>query len=92
MQKYQEKKTGFKSDPWVLYDHKDLYGKGDVGSLRIADYADLDHIKAFVLDQGANVVTLAGTFAAIKKFERTPPLSEFNECSGCQTWVYNPML
>ena len=76
----------------MLYDHKDLFNKGDKGTARISDFASLDNIKGYALDRGYIAITLAGDTINFKDFPRTPDIGEFNECSGCQTWVYSPMF
>jgi hypothetical protein len=77
-------------DQWKVYDRLNLYGRGDVGRIRISDFSDLDAIKAHVLGQGHNVFVLDGEWAYIKSFNYAPQRQEMDGCNGCQTLVYDP--
>jgi len=79
------------SNAWKSYDDLNLYGRGDVGRIRISDFSNLDAIKAHVLGQGHNVFVLDGDYAYVKSFNYAPQREEMdNRCNNCQTWVYDP--
>lgn len=78
------------TDLWKVYDNKDLYGRGDIGRIRISDFSDLDAIKAHVVNQGYNVITFFEEWGYIKNFDYAPTRQEMSDCAGCQTLVYDP--
>ena len=59
-------------DQWKVYDGLDIYGRGDVGRIRISDFSDLDAIKAHVLNQGHNVIVFFEEWGYIKSFNYAP--------------------
>ena len=78
--------TACQDDLWKVYDNKDLYGRGDVGRIRISDFSDLDAIKAHVLNQGHNVIVFFKEWGYIKSFNYAPSFKKWTAVMVAKPW------